>query len=79
MEDQATYGVDVKNIKRRGGRWDPGKITDDNFRIKRLLREIELQIMLHLDKGLSENQAIYFGIEQGRINWRKKHANKSGG
>jgi len=47
--------------------------------IKELVHEISLQIILHLEQGFSEDQAIYFGVEQAKTNWRKRNADKSGG
>lgn len=52
MEDQAEYGVDVKNIKRRGGRWDPDKITGETLVPKDLADLIEEEVWLWYQKGM---------------------------
>ena len=71
--------ADQVDIKRRGGRWDPDKITEKTLVPKELGDEIVKQIEIHMEQGFDENQAVHFGIDQAIINWRKKRADKSGG
>lgn len=79
MEDQAEYGVDVKNIKKRGGRWDPDKITEKTLIPKELADAILKEIQTLLERSFKLEYAVRIGTTLAIKRWEKKNADKSGG
>ena len=75
-------GVDMADqvdIKRRGGRWDPDKITEKTLVNKDLGRMMAKEVEELLNKGVPDKKAAQLGIDAGIKKWREKYADKSGG
>ncbi len=71
--------VQVSDIKRRGGRWDPDRITEKSLVPKELGDMILKEVENLFNKELPSKTAVRQGIAAGIEKWRLENAHKSGG
>lgn len=71
--------VQTSDTKRRGGRWDPGRLTKETLIPKELGDIIEREVEVLANKGSPSLSDIKLGISKALEKWEERGVNKSGG